>query len=314
MTTNIRNLSRLIWVNVAPPPGDQKFISVKGKNVPLTSLQIRRMKVNTLHLCLSYAFAVKHYVRDEDGLHWDDYKGILPAGFARFDEVGNFTTKANPSTSYQATVNGSDTDGAEVPKNIATKRVRPKRSKTKVSAATTPLLSESHSTVEFHAFADHASLPLPLLIAHELTRMLFIFRREGLLETVGPAGTNAMNQIIQSMVDQMTSMERVANTPIPPSYGIHLKQCVTLYLFALPLTLVNTLGWMTIPIVSVVAFTLMGIEGIADEIEMPFGDDPSDLPLDRYCEDLKEEILYIIERLPECGEGMWGFDDGEGDD
>ena len=53
--------------------------------------------------------------------------------------------------------------------------------------------------------------------------------------------------------------------------GIHLKQCVTLYLFALPFTLVNDLGWSTIPIVTVVAFTLMGIEGIADEIEMPFG-------------------------------------------
>lgn len=26
-----------------------------------------------------------------------------------------------------------------------------------------------------------------------------------------------------------------------------------------------------IPVVTVVAFTLMGIEGIADEIEMPFG-------------------------------------------
>jgi putative membrane protein len=53
--------------------------------------------------------------------------------------------------------------------------------------------------------------------------------------------------------------------------GIHLKQCVSLYLFALPLTLINDLGWSTIPIVTVVAFTLMGIEGIADEIEMPFG-------------------------------------------
>lgn len=30
-------------------------------------------------------------------------------------------------------------------------------------------------------------------------------------------------------------------------------------------------GWMTIPIVTIVAFTFMGIEGIADEIEMPFG-------------------------------------------
>lgn len=92
------------------------------------------------------------------------------------------------------------------------------------------------------------------------------------------------------MVDQLTSMERIANSPIPsPCWfpalcivvfssnhtsidGIHLKQCVTLYLFALPLTLVGDLGWRTIPIVTVVAFTLMGIEGIADEIEMPFGE------------------------------------------
>lgn len=71
---------------------------------------------------------------------------------------------------------------------------------------------------------------------------------------------------------------------------------------------------MTIPIVTVVAFTFMGIEGIADEIEMPFGNDPVDLPLDRYCEDLKEEIFYMIERLPEGGEGIYGYDDGEGDD
>lgn len=143
------------------------------------------------------------------------------------------------------------------------------------------------------------------------------------------------------MVDQMTCMERIANSPIPSSCwfcsitsctfpsnhtlidGIHLKQCVTLYLFALPLTLVNDLGWSTIPIVTVVAFTLMGIEGIADQIEMPFGKyileiifaltnadgpkgyDPQDLPLgeclkvrkpfyltwaDTYCDDLKEEV------------------------
>ena len=36
-----------------------------------------------------------------------------------------------------------------------------------------------------------------------------------------------------------------------------------------------------IPIVTVVAFTLMGIEGIAEEIEMPFGLDSLDLPLGR---------------------------------
>jgi ion channel-forming bestrophin family protein len=46
---------------------------------------------------------------------------------------------------------------------------------------------------------------------------------------------------------------------------------VTLYLFALPFTLVKELGWATVPIITVVSFTFMGIEGIAEEIEMPFG-------------------------------------------
>ena len=79
------------------------------------------------------------------------------------------------------------------------------------------------------------------------------------------------------------NMERVANTPIPRSYSIHLKQTVTLYLFALPFTLVRELGWGMVPLVTVVAFTLMGIEGIADEIEMPFGLDKGDLPLGECC-------------------------------
>jgi putative membrane protein len=35
--------------------------------------------------------------------------------------------------------------------------------------------------------------------------------------------------------------------------------------------MVSEMGWATIPIATVVAFTFMGIEGIADQIEMPFG-------------------------------------------
>jgi Bestrophin, RFP-TM, chloride channel len=46
---------------------------------------------------------------------------------------------------------------------------------------------------------------------------------------------------------------------------------VTLYLFSLPFTLVKELGWATVPIITVVSFTFMGIEGIAEKIEMPFG-------------------------------------------
>ncbi|KAJ7285647.1 Bestrophin, RFP-TM, chloride channel-domain-containing protein [Mycena rebaudengoi] len=301
MTSNIRNISRLLWIQVALPPTDEQPAHAKGKTpvTEITETQLRRRKVEALRLCLSFAFSVKHYLRGEDGVQWDDYRGVLPASFIRADEIGHNTQRTTVAGSYAATRDNSTAPSlngsSEVLKPDATKRVRPKRSKTQVTQYS-PLLSGTQATVDFHAFSEETSMPLPLVIAHEITRILFKFRRDGLLETVGPAGTNAMTQLVQGMVDQMTSMERVANTPIPISYGIHLKQCVTLYLFALPMTLVKELGWATIPLVTVVAFTFMGIEGIADEIEMPFGSDPGDLPLDRYCQDLREEIKQVLPR------------------
>jgi hypothetical protein len=95
-------------------------------------------------------------------------------------------------------------------------------------------------------------------IAHELTRRLFSFRRDGLLETVGPAGTSsqffyifvvndlhifadrrqyhehkvrnrkklyylyahATSVSVSGLVDQLTNVERIANTPIPKSCTI----------------------------------------------------------------------------------------------
>lgn len=210
MTSNIRNLSRLLWIQVALPPTDEQPAHAKGKTpvTEITETQLRRRKVEALRLCLSFAFSVKHYLRGEDGVQWDDYRGVLPASFIRADEIGHNTQRTTVAGSYAATrdhstapsLNGS----SEVLKPDATKRVRPKRSKTQVTQYS-PLLSGTQATVDFHAFSDETSMPLPLVsvfprsccfsaepesrsIAHEITRMLFKFRRDGLLETVGPAG------------------------------------------------------------------------------------------------------------------------------
>nr|VWO99095.1 Uncharacterized protein [Ganoderma boninense] len=355
MVSHIRNLTRLIWINVSVPPADD---ASRGRfpSANLTPAELRRQKVDAIKLSLCFAYAVKHYLRGEDGLDWDDYAGILPAQTARlyrglyqppnkdyrYSNPGTTTNgKSTGYASYAATEfttrraspeaidTGASTPGAETLYDVeraagrvgsadATKRIRVKRSKDRMKApgqkSTTPLMSSLQHTIDFSPDPDSLCTPLPMAIAHELSHALFKFRRDGYLETVGPAGVNAMNTLIQGMVDMMTCMERVANTPIPRSYSIHLKQCVTLYLFSLPLTLIKDLGWGMVPLVTVVAFTLMGIEGIADEIEMPFGLDSGDLPLERFCADLKEEIEFMVEKLPEGEQGMSGYDDGEGDD
>ncbi|KAF8559522.1 UPF0187-domain-containing protein, partial [Imleria badia] len=326
LTANVRNLSRMAWVHVALPPIENGVVNTQARipSSELTHAEVKRQKIEMLRYCLGFVYAVKHYLRGEDGADYGDLAGVLPPHFSLHSHLGAMSYAAMHGSTPDASI--SDRRSVD-----ATKRVKRKRSKKNALAgpqantpgSTTPLLSDSHQTVEFHPCTDHISMPLPLIIAHEITSAIFRFKREGLLETVGPAGKICNLGRVQSMVDQMTSMERIANSPIPASYGIHLKQCVTLYLFALPLTLMNDVGWATIPIVTVVAFTLMGIEGIADQIEMPFGEDTPDIflylldkrgPIDTYCDDLKEEVEYIIERLAEGGHGANEFDDGEGDD
>jgi len=59
---------------------------------------------------------------------------------------------------------------------------------------------------------------------------------------------------------------------------------------------------------------MIGIEGIADEIEHPFGNHANDHPLgehvpfslpklmdppDKYCAEMREELMFMVERLPE---------------
>ncbi|KAF8710750.1 Bestrophin, RFP-TM, chloride channel, partial [Rhizoctonia solani] len=347
LMSNVRNLARLLWVNANLPHAsdDTKakqpsaFMKIRGKtyqpsssikNPVITSASLRAEKERALKLMVAFVVAVKHHLRRQH----PDYLGLLPPDFSKFDNRGFNKSGKHGTRDYSRLSNSSaidipgkngnasghshglstsvgDMDATLVPGSVP-------RSPHKITflgnkgaapdSERDPLLRGESTTVEFRPYDTRKALPMPLVIAHELTRLIHKFRRSGILDTIGPAGVNAMNTLIQSMIDQVTAMERVANTPIPVSYSIHLKQCVTLYLFSLPFTLIGDLGWRMIPIVTLVAYTLMGIEGIANEIEMPFGRDPSDLPLDRYCAELRDEIEYIMENLAE------GDDDLESDD
>ncbi|TYJ56403.1 hypothetical protein B9479_002806 [Cryptococcus floricola] len=106
-------------------------------------------------------------------------------------------------------------------------------------------------------------LGLPLIIAHDISRSIFKFRRMGCLEAVGPAGMNALQAAVSNMTDQLVSK------PLSPTSSASTSSRSSL------------------------------LEGIAAMIEQPFGTDPCDLNLDLYCTELLCECEAILERLPE---------------
>jgi len=159
-----RNMSRMIWVNVGPQatPAGQPPVNSKVKMESQAAL--RRRKVDALHLCLSFVFATKHYLRGEDGLNYPDYLGVLPPSFGRLAGrlTDNYQTTRSSSVapSQEGGLSGSATPDLNKPD--ATKRVRAKRSKQQLTNPSTPLLHDRRS-MDSYLFSDEASLPIPLV-------------------------------------------------------------------------------------------------------------------------------------------------------
>lgn len=55
------------------------------------------------------------------------------------------------------------------------------------------------------------------------------------------------------------------------------------------------MGWWAVPIVTLVIFTLYGIEGIGSQLEDPFGYDRNDIKMDAIVEDEHVEIQAILD-------------------
>lgn len=144
-------------------------------------------------------------------------------------------------------------------------------------------------------YQGDSDLSLPLEI---LFRVALYINQAKAANKIESTLVSVTTNSIDILVNSLTAFERIVHTPIPKAYNIHLKQAVVLYIFFLPFALVDTLGWLVAPIVALVSFTLFGIEAIGAEIENPFGYDDNDLPLNRYCDELKKEVEYIIYHIP----------------
>ena len=95
----------------------------------------------------------------------------------------------------------------------------------------------------------------------------------------------------------MTGCERISRTPCPPGYVAVLRLVILVFLFLLPPVLLDELGLWTVVVVSATAFILFAAEQVAVQIEMPFGHDSNDLPLDSLCVALEADVLTLLDEF-----------------
>lgn len=88
---------------------------------------------------------------------------------------------------------------------------------------------------------DRPSVSLPLILLHHLQLYLASCKARGFFDVPSHAGYNTLQGYLGALTDELGTVERLIKVAIPAAYSIHLKQCVTLYLMLLPLTLVETM-------------------------------------------------------------------------
>ncbi|KAI8837825.1 Bestrophin/UPF0187 [Chytridium lagenaria] len=238
LTTNLRNMSRLIWLYVE-------------ESTPCA----RAQKVAALKLLSGLSFAIKHELRA-----------------SRTSKILSAYIKPLMRTKSTEGVPGSPVSVTE----------------------TQPLLLPSQNpymTNRHHSDFRCGCVSLPLMIMNQLSVFNASKQKQ---DHISPAMSASLHSQINAVIENITGMDRILSTRIPHAYGLHLRQVLVLYCFFLPFQIMAGLGWYTGPCLMLVSFVLFGIENLGLEIENPFGYDPNDLPLDRYCETIKREVDDLI--------------------
>jgi ion channel-forming bestrophin family protein len=110
-----------------------------------------------------------------------------------------------------------------------------------------------------------------------------------------PPAASQLTVQMNNLVAAYGKMETIRITPMPIAHLIHQKQVLALFGCVLPFAMVDEMGWWTVLIVSLVTFTLYGIEGIGCQLEDPFGHDRNDIKMDAIVEDVRVEVYALLD-------------------
>ncbi|KAJ5241349.1 uncharacterized protein N7469_002940 [Penicillium citrinum] len=244
-----RNLARTIWINTGEREGEL------GKEDILR-------KLSAMNLILSFAVALKHKLRFEPDIAYEDLAGLVGHldTFAR-DAHDRDIVKPRPKTIWKSAGEYLGVSFAE-----SNPRKLIKRSKKPIGHL--PLEILNHLSAYIDSCVANGTLVSTLHQGQAITMMA------------------VLNEVL-------TGTERVLDTPLPTAYSIAISQISWIYVLVLPFQLYGALEWVTIPASMVAAYIILGLATIGSEIENPFGQDVNDLPLETYCRQIALELDII---------------------
>ncbi|KAJ3413178.1 hypothetical protein HDV05_008381 [Chytridiales sp. JEL 0842] len=278
LAAQIRHLSRIIWNGVHNASPDEMH-----------------EKLQVMKLLLASAVATKYALRGHEPHHYSELTRLLPSGYLQKSYRGSQVDL------YCTAEDVSSKPSSSVPSYLTQRSspyVYPQSQRNSISG-------RGGQQQQQQNFSGLPSLPpkarfnpqnvinAPLDIIHRISQYIRRQRQSGNLDAEDNA---AAMRSISTAIDSVTRFEQLLYIDARKSYDVHIKQILLLYFVALPFQLVKNLGWNSIFVALVTGIAFFGADAIAGEISEPFGTDQNDLPMDYFCNKLKEDIEYIMER------------------
>jgi ion channel-forming bestrophin family protein len=171
---------------------------------------------------------------------------------------------------------------------------------------------------EIPGFENDSETPshVPSHLAGHILTSLATWLRKGFID-----GSMAfiMDGHARALLDVCGGCERIRHTGITLSHKALLRLGIALNLLIAPWYTFPDLGYWGILVYLLLCFFLLGIEYVDTVLEEPFGTEPDDLDLDRYCQTIRQSVETILgeARTPDAPRGVGaevksGMDGGVG--
>jgi ion channel-forming bestrophin family protein len=136
----------------------------------------------------------------------------------------------------------------------------------------------------------------PLAIASEIYRLMGDWKFKGQIDG---DEMRVIDAEALRLMDICGGCERIQRTRIIRSYRVFARQCVMMFLLTLPWGIVQDFGWWTVPLTTLTAYFMLGMEIVAEHVEEPFGYDDDDLDLDGMCRTISQSVADVFDSAGE---------------
>jgi ion channel-forming bestrophin family protein len=152
------------------------------------------------------------------------------------------------------------------------------------------------SKKELNFAAAHDSVPYALINLHAKDVKMSL--EEGWINEFQQV---EIDRTLTRLCDSMGKCERIKNTVFPTTYSLYIHFALYFFILLLPFGIIEYVGVIEIPLVTIVASFFLLIERMAVHLQDPFENKPTDTPMFAIARNIERNLKQMIqgEEVPE---------------